>query len=150
MGGRGASSGIKRPQYFGETEKAVKLKLVVDDYDLETKKERIVFVPRSQLSAEGIPGEWITEQKAQEFYNSPQSKSQYSTTWIDAKGRQYAAGQTAKEKAAAAQRQKAMASGTQSYNALIAEAKALGIKGVRKGLKRKTIQAKIDKYKSQS
>ena len=41
MGGRGASSGIKRPQYFGETEKAVKLKLVVDDYDLETKKERM-------------------------------------------------------------------------------------------------------------
>ena len=44
MGGRGASSGIKRPQYFGETEKAVKLKLVVDDYDLETKKERIVYI----------------------------------------------------------------------------------------------------------
>lgn len=40
MGGRGASSGIKRPQYFGETEKAVKLKLVVDDYDLETKKRK--------------------------------------------------------------------------------------------------------------
>lgn len=117
---------------------------------LKQKKERIVFVPRSQLSAEGIPGEWITEQKAQEFYNSPRSKSQYSTTWIDAKGRQYAAGQTAKEKAAAAQRQKAMANGAQSYNALIAEAKALGIKGVRKGMKRKTIQAKIDKYKSQS
>lgn len=128
----------------------MKLKIVVEDYDLETKEERIVFIPRSQLSAEGIPGEWITEQKAQEFYNSPRSKSQYSTTWIDAKGRQYATGQTAKEKAAAAQRQKAIANGTQSYNALIAEAKALGIKGVRKGMKRKTIQAKIDKYKSRS
>lgn len=150
MGGRGAPSGIKRtPEYFGETDKAVKLKIIVHDYDYESTKQRIVFVPRSQLSSEGVPGEWITEQKAQEFYSSRRSKSQYSAVWEDANGKQYAVGQTDKEKQQAAQRQSSMAKAIQSYNDLVAEAKALGIKGVRKGMKRSTIQAKIDAYKNQ-
>ena len=71
MGSRGAASGMgkhpygseyerkrakaKYPAYFGETEKAVRLKLEVHDYDLEGTKQRIVYVPKSQLSADGIP-----------------------------------------------------------------------------------------------
>lgn len=37
--------------------------------------------------------------------------------------------------------------GVKSYNALIAEAKAMGIKGVRTGMKRKTIEQKIREHK---
>lgn len=166
MGGRGANSGMgkhpygseyeskrakaKYPAYFGETEKAVRLKLEVHDYDLEGTKQRIVYVPKSQLSADGIPGEWITGQKAQEFYRFDRSRTQYSATWIDANGKRYESGQTAREKEQTARRQNAIAKGAESYNALLAEAKSLGIKGIRKGMKRKTIQAKIDEYKSRS
>ena len=153
MGGRGGSSGIsaqrtQKPAYFGETEKAVSLKITVEDYDLESTKTRTVWVPKSQLAEDGRPSEWITEQKAQEFYSSRRSSSQYSATWEDAKGNTFSASKSAREIESANRRTKAFEAGKQSYNALIAEARSLGIKGVRVGMKRSTIEEKIRKKKN--
>lgn len=154
MGGRGSSSGIGsrsgggKPKYFGETEKAVSLKISVTDYDLETTRTRTVWVPKSQLASDGRPSEWITEQKAQELYSSRRSSSQYEAKWSDADGKTFSASKSAREIESASRRAKAFEAGKQSYNALIAEAKALGIKGIRVGMKRSTIEEKIRKKKN--
>lgn len=126
--------------YFNETEKAVKLRIVVEDYALEKTLSKEVWVPKSQLSSEGIPGEWITDQKAQEFYNSRRSKSEYSVIWKDANGNEFLPGQTEREKINASTRKAAFEAGKESYNELVAYAKKQGIKGVRVGMKRSTIE----------
>ena len=102
-----------------------------------------MWVPKSQLSDDGRPGEWITDQKAQELYSTRRAKSEYTATWKDANGKEFSAGQTAKEKSDAQARQAAFDAGKASYNALIEYAKAQGIKGVRVGMKRATIEKKI-------
>lgn len=149
MGGRGSSGkwsgggGAAKPAYFGETEKAVRLKMTVDDYDLETSKSRMFWVPKSQLADDGRPGQWITSQKAQEFYSRQRPSSQFSATWQDANGKTFSASSTAKEIAQSAQRAARFQTGVKSYNDLIAKAKSMGIKGVRSGMKRSTIEKKI-------
>lgn len=143
MGGRGSGSGRGKSKtgvsYFGETERAVQLRLNVEDYDLEQTKSRVVWVPKTQLSSEGKPSEWITDKKAQEFYSTRRATSQYSATWEDANGKKFSAQKSASELA----RQSRFESGQKSYNALIAQAKAAGVKGVRVGMKRKTIEKKM-------
>lgn len=155
MGGRGSSGGgggsrsnASKPEYFQETEKAVKLRIIVEDYDLEQTKSRFAWVPKSQLADDGKPGSWITEQKAQEFYSSQRASSQFSVEWQDANGRRFSASMTKKEEERARERARRFQAGVDSYNALIAEAKALGVKGVRVGMKRKTIERKIREKKN--
>lgn len=150
--GRG-SSGIKgpgeknvrqsRPSYFGETEKAVKLRISVEDYDLERTFSREVWVPKSQLSSDGRPGQWITDQKAQQFYQKGRTKSQYEATWTDANGKSFSAGKTEKEQNTADRRTAAFNAGKSSYNELLALAKRRGVK-VRVGMKRSTILRKME------
>lgn len=156
MGGRGSSgkrSGgaiASKPAYFGETEKAVRLRMTVRDYDLETSKSRMFWVPKSQLADDGRPGEWITGQKAQEFYSRQRSLSQFSATWQDANGKTFPASSTAKEIAQSAQRTAKFQAGVRSYNDLIAKAKLMGIKGVCSGMKRSTIEKKIREHGGQN
>lgn len=149
MGGRGGSSGntVSRPSYFGESEKAVQLRLTVEDYDLDQTRSRTVWVPKSQLADDGRPSNWITQQKAQEFYNHSRSASSYAATWEDAKGKRFSASATRTEKAREQARKERFNAGAQSYNQLVQQAKAMGIKGIRVGMKRKTIEKKIREYK---
>ena len=147
-GSSGKSSGggnvvNNRPSYFGETEKAVKLRLTVEDHDLESSRSREVWVPKSQLSDDGRPGEWITNQKAQEFYSARRASTQFEATWTDANGRTFSAGKTAKEQQASQKRQAAFEAGKASYNQLLAFAKSKGVK-VRTGMKRSTILKKLE------
>lgn len=153
MGGRGGSSGLSasnatksNPSYFSETEKAVQLKITVYDYDLEERKSRMVWVPKSQLNEEGKPTRWITNQKAQEFYSGwgyERNSSQFSTTWEDSNGKRFEAGMTQKQKEQKAYRD----ASRKPYYELVQEAKKMGIKGIRVGMKRKTIEEKIKKHK---
>lgn len=159
MGGRGqayngsragktAQEKRQKPSYFSESEKAVSLKLRVEDFTLDNERTKTVWIPKSQLSENGIPGQWITDQKTQEFYSLNTNRlPPHESTWIDSNGNEYKAQYTAKEKERETARKNAMDQGKQSYNELIAEAKRLGIKGIRVGLKRKTIEDKIRNYR---
>ena len=154
MGGRGSGSGISSnqssfsstPAYALETEKAIRMKLSVEDYTLDQERSRYVWVPKSQLSENGVPGEWITEQKTAEFYQSGMT-SPHKSTWIDENGKEYAHKRTASEQSRFQQRQYAYNAGRQSYNELIAEAKRRGVKGVCVGMKRSTIERKLAQLK---
>lgn len=150
MGGRGGSSGAKavgasKPQYFKESEKAVQLKLSVEDVDLDQKRTRTVWVPKSQLADDGRPSEWITEQKSQEFYPVKRPLSQYQTTWEDANGLKFGASKTQKEKEAAERKSQQRQKSIDRYDNLVSVAKAAGVKGVRSGMKAATIIQKINK-----
>lgn len=140
----GKEKEVSRPKYLGETEKAVKLKMTVEDYDLETSRSRDVWIPKTQLSDDGVPGQWITEQKAQEFYQSGRrSPGSYGAYYSDAEGKKFNSSYTAKEKEYAKQRAESFKQGQNSYNELVQRAKDMGIKGVRVGMKRKTLEQKI-------
>ena len=127
-----------KPSYFRETEKAVQLRMNVSDVDLEQTISRNVFVSKSQLSENGVPGEWISNQKAQELYPHGRSQSQYDVTWSDAKGNVFTPQKTNSEKARANANQQKKAQQTTRYNSLLSGAKAKGVK-VRKGMKVQTI-----------
>lgn len=144
MGGRGSSSGTKisPPKYFAESEKAVKLKIGIDYYDIEKNVEYDVWVPKSQLSKEGVPGQWISDQKAMDVINSRMGGGAFSY-WEDANGKIYRSGMTEREKRFQKQRERRFEAGKKSYNQLVEQAKSMGIKGVRVGMKRSTIERKI-------
>lgn len=155
FGGRGGSSGLSshsgktmnKPSYFKETEKAVQLKLTVEDYTTEDVISKLVYVPKSQLSEDGKPGEWITRQKVGEFYDR-QFVPDHKATWSDASGKEFSPSMTKKEVENAKKRGAAFKSGQNSYNELVAEAKRLGVKGARVGMKRTTLQKKIAEAKN--
>ena len=147
---RSEGKGGDRPSYFKETEKAVQLRLRVEDFDLEQERSRMMWVPKSQLAEDGRPGQWITDQKAQEFYSRNRSSSQYGATWEDASGKMFSASMTTKEVARFADRQARFAAGKKSYNELVSKAKSLGIKGVRVGMRRATIERKIREHQNKS
>lgn len=138
-------SSQSKPSYFKETEKAVQLKLTVEDHTLDREISRIVWIPKSQLTEDGKPSNWITEQKANEFYQKGWG-SNYSAIWQDSNGKKFGAGMTQKEKEYAQERTNRFAAGQKSYNELIAKAKDMGIKGIRVGMKRKTIEKKIREH----
>lgn len=151
MGGRGNSSGMhgssgkkntpSKPAYFKETEKAVQLQANYQRKDTGDEYSKMVWIPKSQLSDDGRPSKWIEGQKENDEHA-------YTMSWQDAKGKTFGSGMTQREKEYAAKRQEKFAAGQKSYNALLEEAKSLGIKGVRKGMKRKTLEEKIRKHKS--
>jgi hypothetical protein len=121
-------------EYIRETDRAVCLKLVVEDYDTEQTRAAQVWVPKSQLSTFGVPGMWITEQKVADLYGNPRSASQYEARWESADGSLHAPELTEREAQAAEKRATRIAQGVSSYNDLMAKAKAAGVKGIRKGM----------------
>lgn len=151
MGGRGGSgrsaARSSKPKYFGESDRAVQLRLTVEDYDLEQTRSRTVWVPKSQLADDGRPSNWITQQKAQEFYSGNRAAGSFSATWEDASGKKFGSSATRAEAARAKQRQDRFNAGVQSYNQLVQQAKQMGIKGIRVGMKRKTIEQEIRDHK---
>lgn len=138
-----AANEASKPAYLGETDKAVKLKMTVYDIDLEESHDRNVWVPKSQLSEDGVPGQWITNQKAQEFYQSPRSSNSYEAYYTDSNGKKYNASYTAKEKQYAAERENKAKQSKESYAQLVQRAKDLGIKGAKVGWKAQTLRQKI-------
>lgn len=134
-------------EYIAETEKAVKLRLFVEDYDLEYYKARDVWVPKSQLTTDGIPSLWITRQKALEFYGFDRAASQYEATWIDASGHQFEAAMSEREIKIQEERQARFEAGVKSYEALIEQARSLGVKGVRTGCAGKRLRRRFGRRK---
>lgn len=145
MGGRGSSSGVPKPKYFAETEKAVKLKIGIDYYTLEKEKDYFVWVPKSQLSKDGRPGQWITNEKAESVTESGWGGGSFSY-WEDASRNVFQPGRTRKEEQAFQARKRRFEAGKKSYEQLVQNAKSMGVKGVRIGMKRKTIERKIAEF----
>ena len=140
-GTKGDSGKQSKPSYFRETEKAVQLQANFQRKDTGDEYSKLVYVPKSQLTEDGRPSQWIENQKGNDEHS-------YVMSWQDANGKKFSAGQTQKEKEYATKRQEKFAAGQKSYNELIQQAKNMGIKGVRVGMKRKTIEEKIRKHKS--
>ncbi len=126
-------------KYFAETEKAVKLALVIDYVNYEKTKVYHVWVPKSQLAADGKPGEWITSVKVDEV---KEKRDGIFDCWMDADGHGFLPSMTAKELERQAQRTSRFEAACKAYDELIERAKAAGCK-VRKGMKRATIEAKL-------
>ena len=129
-------------KYFAETEKAVKLKIVVDYYNFEKTKSYFCWIPKTQLSENGVPGEWISSQKAADV-NEFMLGGSLVEGWEDADGIFYKVEKTAKELEQEAAQEARFEAGCKAYEELLAKAKALGIKGVRVGMRKATIEAKI-------
>lgn len=129
--------------YIAETEKAVKLYITGDCYALDKylpRKE--VWVPKSQLSSNGIPGMWITDVKASETFGD-RIAANSEIWWEGAEGGEFGAEPTDKEIANARRRQAAMQAGLEALNELVEYGKAHGVKGLRKGLKKATVLRKF-------
>lgn len=133
-------------KYIAETEKAVRLSILIDFVHLEVVKSFEVWVPKSQLAENGVPGQWITAQKFNEL--STQGGALF-VAWMDADGVRYDAGYTDRENESESRRSAAFESGKKSYEELIEKARSLGIKGVRSGMRRATIEEKISKVKGE-
>jgi hypothetical protein len=151
--------GGKKPryQYLGETEKAVKVKAsfyveyapsggfvssLVRDKQFDTE----MWIPKSQVNKDGSVSEWIYKQKMQEAEDKALSRVldyqvlDRKLTLSDARGREI--------KQDNAITKKKFAAGAKKHDALIAEAKKLGVSGVRQNLKSSTLQKMIDDKKN--
>lgn len=74
-------------EYFAETEKAVKLELVVDFYNLERGGRFKVWVPKSQLDEYGWPKPWISARKVEEVGRGKGGAT--LEMWVDANNNGY-------------------------------------------------------------
>lgn len=129
--------------YIAETEKAVKLYIAGDCYVLDKYlPPKEVWVPKSQLSANGVPGIWITGVKAEDAYGDRVARNS-EVWWVGAEGGEFEAEPTDKEIADARRRQAAMQAGLDALNELVEYGKAHGVKGLRKGLKKSTVLRKF-------
>lgn len=126
---------------YKETEKAIQTEMVFVNLTTDAEFTRKVWVPKSQLSANGIPGEWITSQKIQELVG--QDRWKFCCYWEREDGTYTDFEYTDKELAAEERRQAAMQAGLEALNGLIEYGKAHGVKGLRKGLKKSTVLRKI-------
>lgn len=128
-------------KYIAETEKAVKLTIVMRSCKIDKSREYQVWVPKSQLAEDGVPGEWITSVKAEEV--SDMMFATVFSAWHDADGNSFQPSKTAKELERANAREQKFEAGKKAYEELIAKAKAAGVKGIRVGMRRATIEAKL-------
>lgn len=126
---------------YKETEKAIQTEMIIINQATGREFTRTVWVPKSQLSAHGIPGEWITSQKIDEVLG--QQRWGYSCYWEREDGAYVDFEYTAKELEAEELRQAAMRAGLEALNELVEYGKAHGVKGLRKGLKKSTVLRKF-------
>ena len=89
-----------------------------------------------------MPSEWISKVKAQDVAEFMYGGCVF-VCWNDADGVSYRAEKTAKELEQEAAQEARFEAGCKAYEELLARAKALGIKGVRVGMRKATIEAKI-------
>jgi len=118
---------------FKETEKAIQLEMVFDFFNIERTFKRKVWIPKSQLK-NGLPTGWIFNKKKEE------EELNFSTNFggciaylYDADGKEV---ETTDDER--------MRKGRENYERLVKLAKENGVKGVRVGLKRTTIEEKLN------
>lgn len=130
-------------QILSETEKAIQTFAVILVHSTEKEIWRKVWIPKTQLSEDGVPGQWISRQKHQDLV--PKNVYWGSDIYWQTEDGLVDPGYTPKEEAEEQARQEAMDRGLE-YNAeLLKFAKANGVKGVRARMKTSTLLKKIAK-----
>jgi hypothetical protein len=87
---------ITKPTYLAESEKAVKLTIGIDYFNVERTKEYTVWVPKSQLADDGRPGSWISSAKANDVID-PRYGGGMFDYWKDADGKTFQPSKTARD-----------------------------------------------------
>lgn len=132
--------------YIKETEKAVCMGLVVNYYShtMEDYVERKfeVWVPKSQLSKEGIPGNWITSQKVIDCVSQQIRQGSYEAFWETISGERFEPQPTASELQKESEYEKKKAKGLEKHNQLVLAARSAGLKVTAK-MKTSTIYKKF-------
>ena len=152
-GARAAGGGGRGYTYLAESDKAVKVNMNIDVtysgtgrngewQDVQKQISTQTWIPKSQLQG-GKPSEWIAQQKVTEAMaaNNPNGRfggmRPHASSWsfTDAKGK--------KIPVAMSKQTKARIKGAQNHDALVAQAKSMGIKGVHGKLKSSTLRKMI-------
>ena len=152
-GARAAGGGGRGYTYLAESDKAVKVNMNIDVtysgtgrngewQDVSKQISTQTWIPKSQLQG-GKPSEWIAQQKVTEAMaaNNPNGRfggmRPHASSWsfTDAKGK--------KIPVAMSKQTKARIKGAQNHDALVAQAKSMGIKGVHGKLKSSTLRKMI-------
>ncbi len=116
---------------FRETEKAVELEMVLDFYDVEKTVSRKVWIPKSQIR-DGKVTAWILAAKTEDVRSFAAVAGGCFGNLYDSDGVLVETAESEKFR-----------KGCENYSRLIELAKNAGVKGVRVGLRRATIEAKL-------
>lgn len=147
-----------------ETEKAVAIKAMcyvvyapaagftsslVRDREFET----LVWIPKSQL-INGNPSNWILGKKKEALRDEQEMKVPYlvriDVTFVDADNKEVKGEMSEYDKQREARKEEAFKKGCEKHDALVEEAKSLGIKGVRKNMRTETLEDMIAEAKKEN
>ena len=157
--GGGGAAGKPKYTYLAESDKAVKVKLsmyaeyapqggfvssMVRDKTINTE----VWIPKSQM-VKGEPTTWIMNAKATEIAErfTPMNGRvlSKSATFMDANNKVFKGSESAMSRKIRLEKQKKFNAGVKKHDALVAQAKAMGIKGIHSHMKSSTLQGLIAK-----
>lgn len=145
-----------------ETEKAIAVKAIcyvvyapasgfVSSLVRDREFETLVWIPKSQL-INGNPSNWILGKKKEALREEQEMRVPYlvrmDVTFVDADNKEVKGEMSEYDKQREARKEEAYKRGCERHDALVEEAKALGIKGVRKNLRTETLEDMIAQAKA--
>lgn len=146
-----------------ETEKAIAIKAMVyavyapaagftSSLVRDREFETLVWIPKSQL-INGNPSNWILGKKKESLREEQEMKVPYlvrmDVAFVDADNKEVKGEMSEYDKQREARKEEAFKRGCEKHDALVEEAKALGIKGVRKNMRTETLEDMIAQAKAQ-
>lgn len=146
-----------------ETEKAIAIKAMVyvvyapasgftSSLVRDKEFETLVWIPKSQL-INGNPSNWILGKKKEALRDEQGMKVPYlvrmNVTFVDADNKEVKGEMSEYDKQREARKEEAFKKGCERHDALVEEAKALGIKGVRKNMRTETLEKMIAEAEAQ-
>lgn len=147
-----------------ETEKAIAIKAMVcvvyapasgftSSLVRDREFETLVWIPKSQL-INGNPSNWILGKKKEALREEQEMRVPYlvriDVTFADADNKEVKGEMSEYDKEREARKEEAFKKGCEKHDALLEEAKALGIKGVRKNMRTETLEDMIAEAKRQN
>ncbi len=146
-----------------ETEKAIAIKAMVyvvyapasgftSSLTRDKEFETLVWIPKSQL-INGNPSNWILGKKKESLREEEEMRVPYlvrmNVTFVDADNKEVKGEMSEYDKQREARKEEAFKKGCEKHDALVEEAKSLGIKGVRKNMRTETLEDMIAEAKKQ-
>ena len=160
-GARGGGGSRQKYEYIAESDKAVKIKMnlyaeyapnggfvssMVKDKSISTE----VWIPKSQM-VKGQPSTWIMGVKAQEVaekYTPMNGRVlRKSATFMDKNNKVFTGAESKMSRKIRLDKERKFKAGVKKHDALVAQAKSMGIKGVHSHMKTSTLQGLISKNK---
>ena len=132
-----------------ETDKAVCVNIVIHVH--KRGKDRFyreqVWIPKSQICDDSV-SEWYFDEIYKRYCSMVSKKSEVSIMLTDADGEFIPAIETEQDRMMKAKREHLFQMGRLKHDALVQQAKSLGIKGVRSNLKTTTLEYMIETAKT--